>query len=120
MSDRNELLRYAADAIGSLKAAWVVAITTAGSGSALLLNVIEGIVGLVGTAMAIVLTYWLIQKAKADRLRAVAAKERDEFELQVLRDREDARLSGIKERGDHHDPLRRGDDSICASDSNQA
>ncbi len=47
MSDRNELLRYAADAIGSLKAAWVVAITTAGSGSALLLNVIEGLVGLI-------------------------------------------------------------------------
>ncbi len=48
--------------------------------------------------MAMVLTYWLIQKAKADRLRAVAAKERDEFELQVLMDREDDRLSEIKER----------------------
>lgn len=110
MSDKNELLRYAADAIGSLKAAWAVAITTAGSSSALFLNIIDGIVATVGAIMAIVLAYALVKKAGADRLRALAAKERDDFELKVLREREDVRLNEVKSRESHHDPLRRCND----------
>ena len=110
MSDKNELMRYAADAIGSLKAAWLVAITTAGSGGALLFNVVEGLVSLVGVSLSTIRAYWLIRKAKADRLRAVAARERDEYELLVLRTREAERQAKIEGREAHNAPLRRTDD----------
>ena len=100
MNDKHGFVNYVMDATVSLKAALAVAIATAGSGWALLFNVLEGAVGLVAGVLGVVLTYWLIRHRRT-------MVERDAFELKLLREQEARRLAEIGDRERHHAPLRR-------------
>jgi len=103
MSDRHGFVNYVTDATASLKAALAVAIATAGSGWALLFNVLEGVVGLVAGCLGAILTYRLIQHRRT-------MIEREAFELKLLREREARRIAEINDRDGHCEPLRREDD----------